>query len=467
MSESVHKNIGIPLLKNGNGSRRGLRFPCPAAATMTTGTAMNADDTRHPGNECPDSAAKLSREFNRCLGCRAKPCEKACPLGVSPHDFIAAAKTGDFAAAAAAIAARNPLPQTCGLVCPDRFCQKACIRGRIDTPIEIPCLQAAVMQKGGLPALELPPTAHTAAGVPYRAAVIGGGPAGLGALYEFLLRGWQVDLYEKSAVLGGAARLIPERRLPRTVLETEIARLVENPRVTVRLNTEITDFSALSARYDAVVAALGEPLPRTLGIKGEELCLPYAEYLTSPSRYLCNKAAVVGGGEVALDCALTLREHGCETVEMFVRRRREDMRIMARDHLELEQKGVIVRALTSVAAICPVGNACRLTAVSNQIDSRGRAVACNGTECTLEGYDRVIMALGSFFPADKLPPNTTVAGDMTGNCGTVVQALASGRAAAETAALSAISATTTASTPQNGNISASVSPAASTKEKQP
>lgn len=286
-------------------------------------------------------------------------------------------------------------------------------------------------------------------------------------MYEFLLRGWQVDLYEKSAVLGGAARLIPERRLPRTVLETEIARLVENPRVTVRLNTEITDFSALSARYDAVVAALGEPLPRTLGIKGEELCLPYAEYLTSPSRYLCNKAAVVGGGEVALDCALTLREHGCETVEMFVRRRREDMRIMARDHLELEQKGVIVRALTSVAAICPVGNACRLTAVSNQIDSRGRAVVCNGTECTLEGYDRVIMALGSFFPADKLPPNTTVAGDMTGNCGTVVQALASGRAAAETAALSAISATTTASTPQNGNISASVSPAASTKEKQP
>ena len=57
--------------------------------------------------------------------------------------------------------------------------------------------------------MELPPTAHTAAGVPYRAAVIGGGPAGLGALYEFLLRGWQVDLYEKSAVLGGAARLIP------------------------------------------------------------------------------------------------------------------------------------------------------------------------------------------------------------------------------------------------------------------
>ena len=67
---------------------------------------MNADDTRHPGNECPDSAAKLSRELNRCLGCRAKPCEKACPLGVSPPDFIAAAKTGDFAAAAAAIAAQ-------------------------------------------------------------------------------------------------------------------------------------------------------------------------------------------------------------------------------------------------------------------------------------------------------------------------------------------------------------------------
>ena len=131
----------------------------------------------------------ISTELARCLGCRAKPCEKACPLGVSPHDFIAAARNGDWQTAAAQIAMRNPLPQTCGLVCPDRFCQSACIRARIDKAVEIPCLQAKIMAKGGLPPLPLPASA-----LPRRAAIVGGGPAGLGCLYEFLLNGWLVDL---------------------------------------------------------------------------------------------------------------------------------------------------------------------------------------------------------------------------------------------------------------------------------
>ena len=452
---------------------------CPAGAVkLGQKLCTKNGPVQYPKQELPDTVkwgpekwAVDYRDKNRinCYDTGTAPCKTACPAHIAVQGYLKMAAQGRYRDALALIKKENPFPAVCGRIC-NRRCEDACTRGTVDQAVAIDAVKKFVAQQDLNAAHRyVPPVVQPSLQGPWpqKIAIIGGGPAGLGALYEFLLRGWQVDLYEKSAVLGGAARLIPERRLPRTVLETEIARLVENPRVTVRLNTEITDFSALSARYDAVVAALGEPLPRTLGIKGEELCLPYAEYLSSPSRYLCNKAAVVGGGEVALDCALTLREHGCETVEMFVRRRREDMRIMARDHLELEQKGVIVRALTSVAAICPVGNACRLTAVSNQIDSRGRAVACNGTECTLEGYDRIIMALGSFFPADKLPPNTTVAGDMTGNCGTVVQALASGRAAAETAALSAISATTTASTPQNGNISASVSPAASTKEKQP
>ena len=208
----------------------------------------------------------ISTELARCLGCRAKPCEKACPLGVSPHDFIAAARNGDWQTAAAQIAMRNPLPQTCGLVCPDRFCQSACIRARIDKAVEIPCLQAKIMAKGGLPPLPLPASA-----LPRRAAIVGGGPAGLGCLYEFLLNGWQVDLYEKSDKLGGAARLIPEYRLPKSVLNAEIARLVENNRVTLHLNTNINDINALAPDYDAVVLAIGEPTQRTLGIKGEEL----------------------------------------------------------------------------------------------------------------------------------------------------------------------------------------------------
>ena len=94
---------------------------------------------------------KINQEITRCLGCKAKPCENACPLHVSPFKFIALAKNEDYKKAAADIAQKNPLPQTCGLICPTHLCQKACIRARIDTPLEIPCLQAEIMRRGGYP----------------------------------------------------------------------------------------------------------------------------------------------------------------------------------------------------------------------------------------------------------------------------------------------------------------------------
>ena len=368
---------------------------------------------------------ELKNELHRCLGCKVKPCEKACPLGVSPHDFIALAKGGDFKSAAAEIAKRNPLAQTCGLVCPDRFCQSACIRKRIDTALEIPCLQARIMEKGGLPDLELPASNDK------HACVVGGGPAGLGALYEFLLNGWNVDIYEKDNKLGGAARLIPPYRLPPEVLEKEINRLITNERVNVYLNQEISDYESMRRQYDALVLALGEPKRRTLGILGEEESLDYRRYLSSPAIYSYERVAVVGGGEVALDCAITLKKQGSKEVEMFVRRRQEDMRIMAKDFAELEQHKVTIRALSSVTEIRPCDTHYDLTVINNRINEQGKAEAIQDSTYNLTGYDKVIMALGSYFPKEDLPQDIPYAGDMSGNCGTIVEAIASGRAAAK------------------------------------
>ena len=363
-------------------------------------------------------------ELSRCLGCKVKPCQKACPLGVSPHDFIEAAKNGDYTEAAQKITSVNPLPQTCGLVCPDHFCQKACIRARIDTPIEIPCLQAHILQNAGLPPLELPDTNGKTI------AVIGGGPAGLGAIYELIISGYKVCLFEQSSALGGAARLIPDYRLPKDVLDKEIARLTTNDRVEVRLNTKITDFKRIKEHYDGVILALGETTPRTLGVDGEECCIPYASYLKNPHKYIGKKVAVTGGGEVALDCALTAKKCGCDCVEMFVRRRKADMRIMKRDFLDLEQYNIIIRDLSSITEIYKNDNDLALNTIKNRINDQGKAEPCSGTECILGGYDLLIQALGATYPKENIPENYLIAGDMTGNGGTIVQALASGKAAA-------------------------------------
>ena len=80
--------------------------------------------------------AQLKIELEKCLHCAAKPCLKACPVHCSPCDFIAAAKNGEWQKAAELIESQNPLAQSCGLICPDKFCQKACVRANLDKAID-------------------------------------------------------------------------------------------------------------------------------------------------------------------------------------------------------------------------------------------------------------------------------------------------------------------------------------------
>lgn len=378
----------------------------------------------------------FTNELARCLSCKKEPCSTGCPLGLSPCDFIKAARTKDYKTAALLIAKKNPLPQTCGLICPGRFCQKKCTLAFKGAPIKIPCLQAEIIRRGGYPETHFPPlTGQTAA-------IVGGGAAGLAAADTLVKNGWQVTLFEQSSSLGGAARLIPEYRLPSAVLDAEIARIVNNDRITVRLQTKITDFAALKQEYDGVILALGETSPRKLGILGEEHCLPYAAFLSSkkdvpaapalgyPLKEPQPKAAVIGGGEVALDCALTACRLGY-AVEMFVRRRKEDMRIEKDEHTALENAGVLIRELTSVTAIsCPPEKPYCLTTVKNNITDNNTAAPILTSETKLSGYSLIISALGSFFPKEDLPEGFIAAGDMTKESGTIAEALASGIAAA-------------------------------------
>lgn len=363
---------------------------------------------------------ELNTEISRCLGCKIKPCEKACPLGVSPKDFIQAAKDKDFIKAASLIASKNPLPQTCGLVCPDKFCQKSCIRARIDSALKIPCLQAEMMRRGGYPEINIPPAVNK------KAAIIGGGPAGIGAMYELLINGWHIDLYEKSSSLGGAARLIPEYRLPKSVFDYEISRITDNERIKIHLNHKIDDFDELRSKYDDVILALGETQLRKLNINGNEYCTPYTDYLHHPENYKAKKVAISGGGEVALDCAITAKKSGCDCVELFVRRRLEDMRIQAHDWQTLKDHGVVIRELSSVTEIKKQDNGYLLHVIKNRLNDKGQAEAIPETDYSLSGYDMFIEALGAYYPKDKIPDNFIIAGDMTGSGGTIVQALSSG-----------------------------------------
>ncbi len=146
---------------------------------------------------------QLQTELLRCEYCEEKPCKEACPVNCSPFDFIMAARQGhpsDIKRAAGEIMSSNPLGGVCGLVCPDRFCMAACSRKKFDGSINIPKVQATLVEMakrlGGIPKFSTPAPNGK------KVAVIGGGPAGLGAASALAQLGYAVDIFEKPRVPG-------------------------------------------------------------------------------------------------------------------------------------------------------------------------------------------------------------------------------------------------------------------------
>ena len=92
------------------------------------------------------SKIQMKAELERCLNCKTRPCMSACPVNCNPQEFINFAKQGNFSEAVETITRTNPMGQTCGLICPDKFCMKACTRSKIDFAVNIPKVQATILE---------------------------------------------------------------------------------------------------------------------------------------------------------------------------------------------------------------------------------------------------------------------------------------------------------------------------------
>lgn len=294
--------------------------------------------------------AQLISELGRCLGCKSKPCMNACPVNCNPQEFIAKAKANDFAGAVETITRNNPMGQTCGLICPDKFCMQACTRAGIDFPINIPRVQATILEKYR--------TAESAAHPKLPAngkkvAVIGAGPAGIAATAELSRLGYRITLFESFEKIGGALNLIPDKRLPFEVIAKDWSFIDDPDMIELRLNTPVNNPAALLEQdFDGVIVATGEPEGINLGIDGEEHAVSYLDYLRHPEHYAARgNIAVIGGGAVATDCALTAVNNGAENVEMFVRRRVSDMRVTGEERKSLLDAGVDLTTMTKIKKI--------------------------------------------------------------------------------------------------------------------
>ncbi len=382
--------------------------------------------------------AQLRAELERCLYCEEKPCREACPAHCSPADFIMAARVGeksDYRRSAALILGANPLGGVCGAVCPDYFCVKACARRTFDQPINIPAVQAAIVKRAmecGMAEFKTSP------GNGRHVAIIGAGPAGLGAAGALAQLGYKVTIYEKRKALGGMMNLIPDFRLNRGALRADITFLKGLGAIKFKTGAAVSPDSLL-ASHDAVIVGAGMDEPLRLNIPGGDLALSWMEYLENRKTISVagKRVAVLGGGAVAVDCAITAKRRGALAVELIYRRKQENMPLTAFERDLLIEHGIEISSCSRPLEIVHAGKRVRGLRLARLMLGKGKAPRPeNFTVNTKESpffreFDVVVSAIGgrSKIPVKKAR-GILYAGDMVLGSSTVVEAVASGKNAA-------------------------------------
>ncbi len=383
---------------------------------------------------------RLQAELQRCEYCESRPCKTACPANCSPFDFIMAARGGrgsDFQRSAAEILRSNPLGEVCGLVCPDRFCMAACARHGFDGPINIPRVQATIIEmarrSGNAPQFDRKaPTGK-------KVAVIGGGPAGLGTAAALAQMGHHVEILESRDRLGGALRLIPAQRLESRVVDTDIDFLLSLGSIHAKTSQRVDDPTRLlKSGFDAVCVATGLWSPIPLGIENEDLGIRMVDLLTRPGDFkFSGRVVVVGGGATALDCALTARARGARYVELVMLEKYSEMPLTAEERLELRTYDVELRGRTRLVGLSKnKAGLLRLQTIGVALPddqsfkpSAMRNVA--GTESEITDVGAVVIAIGMRSAQPRLDvQGVFYAGDTVNGPSTVVEAVAAGKNAA-------------------------------------
>jgi NADPH-dependent glutamate synthase beta subunit-like oxidoreductase/NAD-dependent dihydropyrimidine dehydrogenase PreA subunit len=242
------------------------------------------------------------------------PCMMACPAHTNAGRYVSLIAERRFEEAYRYARDPNPMASICGRVCAHP-CETACRRGEIDRPISIRALKRFLTERHG-PESRHPvaPTTRPAQKLPYKVAVIGGGPVGLSAAHDLALMGYSVTIFEASPVAGGMLYLgIPEYRLPRSVVEAQVREILETGDITLQLNSMAgRDFTVGGLRhqgFDAVLIAVGAHRSRDLSIPGVDLDGVHRgiDFLLNVNLgykfTIGKKVLVIGGGNVAMDVA--------------------------------------------------------------------------------------------------------------------------------------------------------------------
>ena len=394
------------------------------------------------------------------------PCVQTCPAGTNVQGYVALIKVGRYPEAVKLIMEKLPLPGTLGRVCPAP-CETACRRADVDTPVAIRDLKRFAADQVDLASLPIPEIEDKSEKV----AIVGSGPAGLTVAYYLRLKGYQVTIFEALDQLGGMLRVgIPDYRLPPTILDNEINYLLKHGievKTGVRFGPDLTVKDLKKKGFSAVFLGIGAHESLNMQIPGEENVQGIIDAVTLLRQINLgtrtapgNQVIVIGGGNVAIDAARSVKRLGAQKVSVVYRRSEQEMPAYADEIKGAIEENVDILYLTAPVKIISendrvTGFECIKTELGPPDDSgRRRPVPVEGSEFVIP-CDAVIPAIGQKIDvswADGQPdivltsqnrfkvnphtlqtslPDVFAAGDAVTGPATIIEAIAAGHKAVE------------------------------------
>ncbi len=374
------------------------------------------------------SAAK--EEAKRCWDCANPQCVMGCPVGIDIPTFVKLVEIGDFDQSVRKIKETNTLPAICGRVCPQETqCEAVCnLKKATGIPVAIGNLERFVADYERNRGEMFIPSLPTSTGK--KVAIIGSGPAGLTVAGDLAMKGHQCTIFEALHVPGGVLWYgIPEFRLPKNILEAEVAYL-EKLGVELKMSFVVGLTATLEDLkkdgFDAFFVGTGAGLPNFMRIPGENLIGVYSanEYLTRVNLmrafafpeydtpvYFGKRAVVLGGGNVAMDSVRTAKRLGAIESTIVYRRSRVEMPARIEEVHHAEEEGIKFHFLTTPTRFIgdEKGRIKAMECIQMELgepDSSGRRrpIPIEGSEFVME-TDLVVVAIGN--SPNPLIPQTT------------------------------------------------------------
>ncbi|NNG17317.1 MAG: FAD-dependent oxidoreductase [Gemmatimonadales bacterium] len=340
--------------------------------------------------------------FKRCPAAVCKQivssaCQHICPLHTDVPAYLTLIATGKYLEAAQVIRKTNPLPSICGRVC-HHPCQSRCAASQFGEAVPINDLKRFALdyerrQGNGSPQPPVTPKYE-------KVAVIGAGPAGLTAAHDLALMGYQVTIFEALPIAGGMLAVgIPQYRLPRSVLEYDIAKILAlgvELKTNVRIGHDLTIDDLRAEDYQAVLLAVGMHQGKQLPIAGADLDgvllgVPFLRdiALGTPVR-VGKKTAIIGGGNVGIDCARSALREGAEEVHMVFLEPRDAMLAHPWDIEEALEEGIVFHPSQGPKAILgEEGGVRRVETIEEAVEEGIVFHASRGPKAILGGHGGV------------------------------------------------------------------------------